>query len=771
MFAAIGLAFLASTSPAAATPAAALLPAQERGTPQVAGSGSDTGLDRPWHTAMALREELARIESPGPAAILELARAEAGWANWPQVTELLGGAEWLDGENSGEGWFLLGRAAEAAQDWEAAEEAFTRYLASGGRDEEAVLRVLRVRARLGRSAEALRALEAVATGRTDFFNSRVRLEVADILSPLGDTAGVRLAATGITDEEVRERSLLLHSDAYLAAGDSAGAEGLLDETAAAIADNRRRALAWATLGELRQARGDDPGALTAFRAVLEAVDRGSAATLAATALAESGSSAIEDLPLLGRVLERGGESQLALEVYDRYLEEAGAPPPVTLRLAHARLLAGTLRLSEARTELSRLAESEDPAIGAPALNNLARVLRRLGEGGSAEASQEQLVERFPGSREAVDYIFFRADADHDAGRLARAMDGYGQTASMAPAMDRAGLARMRLGQLHIGAAEHETAAGVFEQYLADFPDGQRWQEAAYWAAWNRVRLGERERAAEHVARVTEGDPLSYYAFLGAQLLGESYDPALESDPPFDETGFFWINEPLQEAGLLRRAGMPSVARDAMERLAERAAGAPGALFRLAEELIAEGMYIEGIRMGGQARTAGYPRSPRLVRAIYPLPYRDIIFDEAAKREVDPFLMAALIRQESAFNAGAVSGAGAVGLMQVMPATGRELARREGPRPFAEAALTAPDVNVHLGSRYLANMLNRYDGSLPLVLSAYNAGPSRATRWMRLPEAADLERFTERIPFRETRGYVKSVTRNAWIYRWLYGDGS
>ncbi|MYK69511.1 MAG: lytic transglycosylase domain-containing protein, partial [Gammaproteobacteria bacterium] len=151
--------------------------------------------------------------------------------------------------------------------------------------------------------------------------------------------------------------------------------------------------------------------------------------------------------------------------------------------------------------------------------------------------------------------------------------------------------------------------------------------------------------------------------------------------------------------------------------------------------------------------------------------RDIIFDEAAKREVDPFLMAALMRQESAFDAEIVSSAGAVGLMQVMPETGRELALREGPRPFSPAALRVADVNLHLGSRYLAQMLARYDGQLPLVLSAYNAGPSRANRWRRLPEASDLQRFTERIPFFETRNYVKSVERNLRVYRWLYGDDS
>ncbi len=754
---------------AAPTPASSLTP--PGATPQAAETGSRDRIERPWQTAVALREALAATDSPEPAAILELARAEAGWRNWTEVSELLADAEWLDEVNAGEGWLLLGLAAEAEEDWAAAGQALGAYLAGGNRDEEAVLRLVRIRARLNRSGDALGTLEAIATGRTDFFDSRLRLEIAEILAPLGDTAGVRLASVGVTDDEIRERTWLLRSDAYLTVADSAAAETFLDQTVASISDDGRRARGWAMLGELRQARGDREGALAAFGSVLDAVDRGRAATVAATALAESGTASTDELPALGRVLQRGGETGLALEVYDRYVEETSTAPPATLRLARARLMAGSGRLSEARDEFSSLAGSEDPEVGAPALDNLARVQRRLGAGGAAEAAQEQMVERFPGSREAVDFIFFRADADHDAGRLSRAMEGYGQTASMAPTMDRAGLARMRLGQLHIGGGDHQQAAAIFEDYLADFPRGRRWQEAAYWAAWTRLRLGDRELAARHVALVTRGDPLSYYAFLGAELLGGDHDPELAPDLPFDESTVFWMYEPLREAALLRRAGMSSVAADIAARLLERAEGSPGALLRLAEGLIAEGMYIEGIRVGGRAQSAGYPRSPRLVRAAYPLPYRDLIFEEAARQELDPFLMAALMRQESAFDVEIVSSAGAVGLMQVMPATGRELARRGGPNPFSATALRVADVNLRLGSRYLAQMLARYDGQLPLVLSAYNAGPSRANRWRRLPEASDLQRFTERIPFFETRNYVKSVERNLRIYRWLYGDDS
>jgi soluble lytic murein transglycosylase len=108
-------------------------------------------------------------------------------------------------------------------------------------------------------------------------------------------------------------------------------------------------------------------------------------------------------------------------------------------------------------------------------------------------------------------------------------------------------------------------------------------------------------------------------------------------------------------------------------------------------------------------------------------------------------------------------------MQVMPPTGAELARAHGPSGFSKESLTRPEVNLHLGAAFFAEMSRRYDHELPLVLSAYNAGPTRATRWRKYPEAQDPLRFTERIPFTETRGYVKNVHRNLGLYRALYEE--
>jgi len=231
----------------------------------------------------------------------------------------------------------------------------------------------------------------------------------------------------------------------------------------------------------------------------------------------------------------------------------------------------------------------------------------------------------------------------------------------------------------------------------------------------------------------------------------------------------WLTEGLARLDVLTNAGLERGASAEITRLRERAGEERGPRLRLAEALIDRGRTIDGINLGWALLEDEGSWDRQILRVTYPFPYRELVRREAAEWGVDPFMMAAIIRQESAFKADIVSHAGAIGLMQVMPPTGAELARAHGPNGFTRESLTRPEVNLHLGAAFFVDMSRRYDDELPLVLSAYNAGPTRATRWRRYPEASDPLRFTERIPFTETRGYVKSVRRNLGLYRALYGQ--
>ncbi|MEJ7813232.1 MAG: lytic transglycosylase domain-containing protein, partial [Gemmatimonadaceae bacterium] len=181
----------------------------------------------------------------------------------------------------------------------------------------------------------------------------------------------------------------------------------------------------------------------------------------------------------------------------------------------------------------------------------------------------------------------------------------------------------------------------------------------------------------------------------------------------------------------------------------------------------EGTRPEGTRPEGtRARATGVARDARLYRFVYPVTHRDVLVAEAARGGLDPALVAAVIRQESAWNPRATSPVGARGLMQVMPSVGATVARSLGLRSWDPVLLYEPEVSVALGVRHLSAFV-RQNSTPERALAAYNAGQSRVARWARKRGADDPEVFVERIPFAETRDYVRIVLRNAELYRALY----
>ena len=123
---------------------------------------------------------------------------------------------------------------------------------------------------------------------------------------------------------------------------------------------------------------------------------------------------------------------------------------------------------------------------------------------------------------------------------------------------------------------------------------------------------------------------------------------------------------------------------------------------------------------------------------------------------------------SAFNARAVSSSDARGLMQLLPSTGREVYQRLGLEAFRDDLLFDPQLNVRLGTQYLGRLADTHRGNLIPALAAYNAGPGRVKQWLKELSTADWDEFIERLPFEETRLYVKSVLRNYGVYQRLYG---
>jgi soluble lytic murein transglycosylase len=183
-----------------------------------------------------------------------------------------------------------------------------------------------------------------------------------------------------------------------------------------------------------------------------------------------------------------------------------------------------------------------------------------------------------------------------------------------------------------------------------------------------------------------------------------------------------------------------------------------------------------LRPGITAMRRAYPRFmaeggealPReILTVIFPLAYWDLIVKQADARRLDPFLMTALVAQESTFDAGVRSVANAWGLMQIIPATGKRYAATLGIRPFATSRLTEPETNVRIGMAYFADLVEQF-GDIPPALAAYNAGEHRVVAWLAERPGIDADEFIDDIPFPETQNYIKRIIGTAEDYRNLYG---
>ncbi len=152
------------------------------------------------------------------------------------------------------------------------------------------------------------------------------------------------------------------------------------------------------------------------------------------------------------------------------------------------------------------------------------------------------------------------------------------------------------------------------------------------------------------------------------------------------------------------------------------------------------------------------------RILFPEPYWETIKAESAKNNLDPYLVASLIRQESEFNPSVVSYANAWGLMQLLPSVGKSMAREEGMSHFQTFQLLDPETNIRLGTRYLRQMLERFGGVQEYALAAYNAGDNRVVDWEAAGPYQGMDEFVESIPFTQTREYVEAILRNEETYR-------
>jgi soluble lytic murein transglycosylase len=288
-----------------------------------------------------------------------------------------------------------------------------------------------------------------------------------------------------------------------------------------------------------------------------------------------------------------------------------------------------------------------------------------------------------------------------------------------------------------------------------------WQ---YWRAMALMQAQQREQAEEILRDLR--DEFGFYGLLAQELLGTAVRlPArLEVSLTAEDQKKLDRDPAIQRSYALVRAGMRAEA--VLEWGAAMRQRSDAELIRAAEHARRAGFYDRMIAAADRTHQE-HDFSLR-----YPALFKEKVLSAAQQKSLDPWWVLGLIRQESRFIPDIKSSVGATGLMQIMPATGKMLAKEVGLGSTRPLALTDVELNVNLGTTYLRQLQDRFGGSALLASAAYNAGPSRAVNWRAaLPRRIDGAAFAESIPFPETRDYVKRVLANAVLYHAVHNGGA
>lgn len=436
------------------------------------------------------------------------------------------------------------------------------------------------------------------------------------------------------------------------------------------------------------------------------------------------------------------------------------------RVILGRALLARRRVTEARAQLRKV--PADSPYAAEAAYHLARDRARRAR--SADPYRA-LIEQHRGTPWAEEGLlalanYYQKDALDDA-----ALVWWRRLVAEHPDGRYVEKAAWRAGWGDYRARRYEAAAQTFETTARLRPPSGSTAGFLYWAARCRLALGQTARAQALLAETVQRYKHAYHGVRAREALARLGRPpappaAVVAATPAPE-------EPLPE---------PRGSRLRHLLLVDRLEEAAGELRLLPEvpRVRATLAWIDWrqgrLRPAITAMKRAYPewvgeagdQLPREVwQILFPLRYDRELRKAAQDEGLDPALVAALILQESTFDAAARSRAGARGLMQVMPATGRTIARAKGVR-FRRAALHDPVTSLDFGTHYLSQMSQRFDGAVEKVLAAYNAGPHRVDAWTAARGEMSAEEFTESIPFSETRTYVMIVLGNREQYRRLYG---
>lgn len=629
----------------------------------------------------------------------------------------------------------------------------------------------------GRPAEAIARLVHADVARTGLRDHALEAvgRAQEALGQPDAAARAYLAAAAEPDSAVVCAALPRAADVLVRARQPEPAVAALEQVVAACPRDLARSLL--ALGEARLALGDRAGAAATF----DRIDRDHPGAAQAREAREALRQLSAQLPPRSaedgarRLLQRGtallslGRASEALEAL-RVVPLAALPAAEAdaARVALARALLARGRARDAQALLQKVAPAS-PA-GAEAAFLLAK--KRAATARTPEAF-EAVAAAYPRTQWGEEALLslanhYQKDALDDA-----ALPWWRRLLAEYPAGRHVERAAWRCGWADYRAGRFEAAAVTLESNARLRPASAFTPGFLYWAGRSRLALGQRDRGRQLLEETVQRYKFAYHGVRAREALaglggtpaarpallpaGESPEPTLP-EPRATRLRELLLVDRLDEAArelrLLPESSRVQATLAWIEWRSGRYRSAVVGMKRAYPEWIGE---------------AGDRLPAEVWRILYPLRYQEELRAAADEESLDPALVAAVILQESTFDAQALSRAGARGLMQVMPATGLRIARAKGKR-FRRASLHDPVTSLDFGTHYLRQMVDEFGGSVEKVLAAYNAGPHRVVAWTAAHGELGAEEFIETIPFSETRTYVMIILSSREHYRRLYGLG-
>lgn len=430
-------------------------------------------------------------------------------------------------------------------------------------------------------------------------------------------------------------------------------------------------------------------------------------------------------------------------------------------VAYGSVLYRLRRYADAGTQLAKV---KAPAgLAAAAKYQIARAQIALGNTEAGRSTLRAITTAYPNDTSAASALLLLADLATDDNRDADARQTLVGLLKRFPTGRHATSARFRAGMIAYIQGDRKAAAAAFDSLVARDPNGTEALAAAYWAGRSYAALGDKTRSKARWRSIIAKEPLSYYSVVAAKrldttLVAQDRSPANYARVPA-------VDSAIKRIASLKDVGMDVEAGFENDRLFRDALGNSARMIATAHALAGTDQASRSIALGRRA-IDDIGHSPENFRLYFPVLERETLISSSKENGLDPVLVAALIRQESNFNPLATSPVGARGLMQLMPAVGKTVADSKGIGPWDPDLLYQPAINIKLGTAHLSGLAHKYP-EVVKVLSAYNAGESRVEKWSTKAGAADPEVFTERIPFVETRDYVRTILRNRAYYQALY----